>query len=278
MIDTHIHLLEPEYFTYPWTESLPSLRGRFDFSDYLEASTGCGITAGVFMEVDCGEPAQEAARFCALAEEPGCLIRSVVALARPESPDFEHDLDCLSHPRLAGIRRVLHVQPDDLSASALFRRHVALLGNRGLSFDLCVLERQLPVALELAAACPQTTMILDHCGCPDIAGHGEPGRFEGWSRGIAALAALPNVMIKLSGISAYAPAGSRDAASLRPYFEAVLAAFGPGRIVWGGDWPVVNLGDGLARWVETTRTLLEPLSSSEQKAILEGNARRIYRV
>ena len=278
MIDTHIHLLEPDRFTYPWTESFPALTGRFDLSDYLEASAGCGITAGVFMEVDCGEPSQEAARFCALAEEPGCLIRSVVASARPESPDFECDLDGISHPRLVGIRRVLHVQPDDLSRSALFRRHVALLGKRGLSFDLCVLERQLPVALALASACPGTTMILDHCGCPDIAGHAEPGRFEGWRREVAALAALPNVMLKFSGISAYAPAGLRDAASLRPYFDEVLGAFGPGRIVWGGDWPVVNLGDGLAAWVSTTSTLVETLSPSEQKAILEGNARRIYRI
>jgi len=89
MIDTHIHLLEPDRFTYEWTKGFPALSGRFDLSDYQNASRDSGIKAGVFMEVDCEESADEARYFCDLAEQPGSFIQAVVAAARPESPDFE---------------------------------------------------------------------------------------------------------------------------------------------------------------------------------------------
>ena len=95
MIDTHIHLLEPDRFTYEWTKGFPALTGRFDLSDYQKASADTGIQAGVFMEVDCEESADEARYFCSLAEQPGCLIQAVVAAARPESPDFERNLEAM---------------------------------------------------------------------------------------------------------------------------------------------------------------------------------------
>ena len=184
MIDTHIHLLEPDRFTYEWTKGFPALTGRFDLSDYQKASADTGIQAGVFMEVDCEESADEARYFCSLAEQPGCLIQAVVAAARPESPDFERNLEAMAHPRLTGIRRVLHTQPDELSQSSLFRENVSHLGALGLSFDLCVLQRQLPLALDLVRACPQTTFILDHCGVPEISANDAPAGegFLAWEK------------------------------------------------------------------------------------------------
>ena len=280
MIDTHIHILEPERFTYEWTKGFPALSGRFDLSDYEKASADTGIQAGVFMEVDCEESADEARYFCSLAEQPGCLIQAVVAAARPESPDFERNLEAIAHPRLTGIRRVLHTQPDELSKSFLFRENVSRLGPLGLSFDLCVLQRQLPLALDLVRACPQTTFILDHCGVPDISGNDAPAGagFLAWKKSINALAAEPNVNGKISGITAYAPETLRNAPGLRPYTDAMLEAFGPARLVWGGDWPVVNLGDGLLAWSNITRDLLSELTPDERTLILSTNAKKIYRI
>jgi predicted TIM-barrel fold metal-dependent hydrolase len=280
MIDTHIHLLEPERFTYEWTKGFPALSGRFDLSDYRKASADTGIQAGVSMEVDCEESADEARYFCSLAEQPGCLIQAVVAAARPESPDFERNLEAIAHPRLTGIRRVLHTQPDELSQSSLFRENVSRLGALGLSFDLCVLQRQLPLALDLVRACPQTTFILDHCGIPEISENDAPAGagFLAWQKSLRALAAEPNVNGKISGITAYAPEPLRNAPGLRPYIETMLEAFGPARLVWGGDWPVVNLGDGLLAWSNITRELLSELTPDERALILSTNAKKIYRI
>ena len=280
MIDTHIHLLEPDRFTYEWTKGFPALTGRFDLSDYQKASADTGIQAGVFMEVDCEESADEARYFCSLAEQPGCLIQAVVAAARPESPDFERNLEAMAHPRLTGIRRVLHTHPDELSQSSLFRENVSHLGALGLSFDLCVLQRQLPLALDLVRACPQTTFILDHCGVPEISANDAPvgAGFLAWEKSIRALAAEPNVNGKISGITAYAPAPLRNAEGLRPYIDTMLEAFGPSRLVWGGDWPVVNLGNGLLAWSNITRELLSELTPDERTLILSTNAKKIYRI
>jgi len=280
MIDTHIHLLEPDRFTYEWTKGFPALTGRFDLSDYQKASADTEIQAGVFMEVDCEESADEARYFCSLAEQSGCLIQAVVAAARPESPDFERNLEAMAHPRLTGIRRVLHTQPDELSQSSLFRENVSHLGGLGLSFDLCVLQRQLPLALDLVRSCPQTTFILDHCGVPEISANDAPAGagFLAWEKSIRALAAEPNVNGKISGITAYAPEPLRNAQGLRPYIETMLEAFGPSRLVWGGDWPVVNLGNGLLAWSSISREFLSRLTADERTQILTANAKRIYRI
>jgi predicted TIM-barrel fold metal-dependent hydrolase len=232
------------------------------------------------MEVDCEESDDEAHYFCALAEQPGSFIQAVVAAARPESPDFERSLEAIAHPRLTGIRRVLHTQPDELSQTSGFRENVNRLGGLGLTFDLCILQRQLPIALELVRACPQTTFILDHCGVPDIAPNDAPAGegFLAWQKAIRALAAEPNVNGKISGISAYAPAPLRNAQGLRPYTDTMLDAFGSTRLVWGGDWPVVNLGDGLLAWSTITRELLSGLTADERFQILITNAKKIYRI
>jgi predicted TIM-barrel fold metal-dependent hydrolase len=280
MIDTHVHLLEADRFTYEWTKDLPALSGRFDLSDYQNASRDSGIQAGVFMEVDCDEFDDEARYFCSLAEQPGAFIQAVVAAARPESPDFGRSLEAIAHTRLTGIRRVLHTQPDGLSQTSRFRETVTRLGGLGLTFDLCVLQRQLPIALELVRASPQTTFILDHCGVPDIAQNDAPAGegFLAWQNAIRALAAEPNVNGKISGISAYAPAPLRNAQGLKPYTETMLDAFGSTRLVWGGDWPVVNLGDGLLAWSTITRELLSGLTEAERFQILTANAKKIYRI
>jgi predicted TIM-barrel fold metal-dependent hydrolase len=280
MIDTHQHLLYPELFRYSWVSGLPALQGIFRLEEYNAASEGCGITGTIFMEVDAdaSQSSDEAAFFCGLAENPENKILGVIAAARPESAGFEEHLDSIAHPALKGIRRVLHTQPDELSQSDIFRENVARLGRRGLTFDLCFAQRQLGLALDLARACPQTTFILDHCGVPDIAGNEAPhgDGFKTWAAAIRVLASLPHVNGKISGLTAYAPEPQRAAAHLQPYIDTMLETFGPQRLVWGGDWPVVNLGSGLPAWCEITHSLLLGLSEIESSSVLHNNARRIY--
>ena len=93
---------------------------------------------------------------------------------------------------------------------------------------------------------------------------------------MADLASLPNLSVKLSGVTAYCAPGQVTLESVRPYVETVLKLFGPARMVWGGDWPVVDLGSGLPEWIAMTREFLSTLSPDQQASIGHGNARRFY--
>ena len=279
-IDTHQHLLYPDQFDYSWSKDLPALQGAFHIEDYQAAAADCDIEGTLFMEVDVdvGHSGREANFFSLLAADPANKMLGIIASVRPEEGNFEAQLDLILHPSLKGIRRVLHTQPDALSQSTRFRANVALLGTRGLIFDLCVLQKQLQAALELVQACPEVSFILDHCGVPDIAAHTstDSESWQQWQSGIRALGAQPNVACKFSGITAYATPEQRSVEGLRPYLTEILDAFGPKRIVWGGDWPVCNLADGLPRWCQLTDALLADLSTNEQQNILSNNARTLY--
>ena len=278
MIDTHQHLIYPGRFSYPWTAELPALQNAFELDQYQTQAADCGITGTLFMEVDVDESqvANEAQFFCGLAEDPSSKIIGVVAAARPEHANFESSLNAIAHPKLRGVRRVLHTQPDALSQDPGFRRNVGHLGERGLTFDLCVLERQLPVAIKLVDACPKTRFILDHCGVPSIATNSP----EFWQTQIREIAQRPNVVCKVSGIVLYAGENQRSADDIFPWLSHVVETFGWDRIVWGSDWPVCTLAVPLHQWVAITHELLDLASATEAQrhAFLEGNARRIYGV
>lgn len=282
MIDSHQHLIYPERFSYSWAEGVPQLQGNFRLEEYQAASKGCEIEGTIFMEVDVDAPysAAEANFFCELANTPHSKLLGVVASGRPESADFGKRLDSVAHPKLVGLRRVLHTQPDGLSQTGLFRENLRHLGRVGLPFDLCMLQRQSGIALELIRACPDTVFVLDHCGVPDIAANDSINNegFRVWKEGITRIAKETNIHCKISGIGVYAREDQRNVAGLQPYVETVIDVFTPDRCIWGGDWPVVNLGTGFARWCQITRKLLASLAPHEQAAILSGNVRRIYSI
>ncbi len=275
-IDTHQHLIYRDRFGYGWTTGIPALAsGDFTFADYRRLTEGAGVAGTIFMEagVDDADYQKEARFIAGLVGTDGLLGQ--IASCRPEEETgFEAWLDECGGLKVVGFRRILHVMPDDLSRSSLFRANLRRIGAAGLAFDICVLARQLPIAAELARACGEQQLVLDHCGVPDIAGDA----FEAWAAGIDALAALPHVSVKLSGITAYCAPGTANTATLRPWVDHVLDRFGPSRIVWGGDWPVVNLGSGLREWIGITGELLAGLSPGERQAIAGGNAREIYGV
>jgi predicted TIM-barrel fold metal-dependent hydrolase len=282
MIDTHQHLIYPEKFTYSWAKGIPALQGAFRLKEYNEAIGSAPIEGTLFMEVDVDEEfsADEARFFCNLAATSTNRILGVIAAARPEKDGFEDYLDSIAHKHLLGIRRVLHTQPDDLSTGSLFRKNIRTLASRNLTFDLCVLQRQLPLALELVQSAPEVSFVLDHCGVPDIATN-NPSEGEGWlhwKAGIQRLAACPNVFGKISGITVYASEDQRNASALACYVQSMIEAFGPDRLVWGGDWPVVNLGSGLPGWIDITTELLSHLTPEERENILSRNARTIYHI
>lgn len=275
-IDTHVHLLYPDELCYPWVSDVPPLQGDFKIERYAQAAEGCDVVGKVFMEVDVAENqiADEVRMVERLAEDPSSGLLGMIAAARPESPRFNELLDACQSPLVKGVRRILHVQPDALSQDLGFRTNVRSLAQRELSFDICVLARQLPLAVELADACPQVSFILDHCGVPDIAGDD----FDYWAANMTDLARRQNVVCKVSALPTYCASGDVNAETLRRWVEHTINAFGWQRVVWGGDWPVCTLNSSLRDWMTAVDAILAGESEDNLRALYADNARCVYRL
>ena len=120
----------------------------------------------------------------------------------------------------------------------------------------------------------ETNLVLNHCGVPPIAS----GEIEEWGKDIKSLSELPNVTCKLSGLMAYCAPGTSSYETIKPYVDHSLECFGPDRMVWGSDYPVVNAGKGIQEWIKVTHTILGNLSDDEAKKIASSNAERIYKI
>jgi predicted TIM-barrel fold metal-dependent hydrolase len=280
LIDTHVHLLHADLFTYAWCEGNATLAGNHTLDDYRQALTKAPHDVRVqslfYMEADVlpAERELEAELFSRLAgrDRASPTIMALIAGAQPESADFAQQLEVLTRDvRVRGVRRVLHTQSDDVLTSPLLAENLRLLAERELVFDLCVRPRQLPLITALVEQCPQVQFVLDHAGAPDVAS----GALDGWRDGIRTLAARPNVACKFSGLGSLADPSKPLTEQVRPIFEHCLECFYPERMLWGSDWPVSK---DLAAWLRTTAELFGGLQDYEQAAIGVSNANRIYRL
>jgi predicted TIM-barrel fold metal-dependent hydrolase len=277
IIDTHQHLLYPDRFRYSWTKGIPALEGRaFGLEEYRAAAQDTGIANTLFMEADVDEPQIEAETdfFLQLACEPASGVAGVLAAGRPERENFRARLESRLHPKLRGLRRVLHTQPDELSQRPLFAKNLSCLAQHLLTFDLCVLSRQLPLAKSLVSKVPNVQFVLDHCGVPNIKDNG----LDPWRRDIRELARSPNVACKISGLVAYCDPQRVTLEAVRPFVEHCLECFGWDRVLFGGDWPVCNLTSSLGRWVGIALELLSKETLEKQEKFFARNAERLYRL
>ncbi|MGX9146988.1 amidohydrolase family protein [Mesorhizobium sp. 128a] len=275
IIDTHLHLIDLSALRYPWLGGVPALNRDFSHEEYATQARRAGIEAALHMEVDvdAADIEAETSHVRAQSLEEGSLLSGAIASCRPEEGGFADYLERQqANPFVKGFRRVLHVMPDELSDSGLFRDNIKRLAGTGLTFDFVVLPHQIPRAIALADLAPDVQFVLDHCGVPDIKGNGE----HPWREHMAEIARRPNVTAKISGVVAYADAGSWTVETLRPYVEHTIGSFGWDRVVWGSDWPVCTLGGGLATWVAATHALIAGASTGERAKLLSGNARRMW--
>lgn len=277
LIDTHLHLIDQSALSYPWLSSVEALNRDFLYEEYAQQALRVGITRALHMEVDvaASDIESETTNVAKLSAREGSLIAGAISSCRPEDEGFAAFLERqLANPLVKGFRRVLHVMPDELSAQPLFRENLKKLGGTGLSFDLCVLPKQIEKAIALADLAPDVQFILDHCGVPDIKGDA----FKPWQAGITEVAKRANVTAKISGVVAYADAQTWNVATLAPYVNHIIASFGFDRLVWGSDWPVCTLGGGLATWVSATHALIAGCSDNERAKLFSQNAQRIWKL
>jgi predicted TIM-barrel fold metal-dependent hydrolase len=271
IVDTHQHLWDLDLFRYAWLQQLPVLNRSFGMKDYRDATNGLLIEKSVHLEADVDEQFMlEETRFLLrLADRADNPLDGVVACGRPESKEFRSHLDnILGHPKLKGIRRVLHTQPDELSQNETFVENVRSLAGHGLSFDICVLVRQLPLAIRLVSRCPDVTFILDHCGVPQV----REKILDPWRANICEIAGFPNVCCKISGLVAYANPKNWTAE------DHAIECFGWDRVMFGSDWPVCTLSASFRQWVEVLLLLTRSAGEANQKKLFHDNALRVYRM
>ncbi|HEU5123322.1 MAG TPA: amidohydrolase family protein [Verrucomicrobiae bacterium] len=275
IVDTHQHLIYPDRFRYPWCGGLPTFEDQaLRLEEYRAAANETGIEQTIFMEVDVDETQMksEAEFFLQLASDPDSKIAGVVAAGRPERENFSEYLDSIQHPKLKGLRRVLHNQPDELSQSQLFAENLSRLAERNLTFDLCLLARQLDLAKTILRRAPKVQFILDHCGIPNV----KDAELDPWRRQVRELANYPNLACKISGLVAYCDPQRVNAEAIRPFVEHCIDCFGWERVLFGGDWPVCNLTSTLRRWVEIAKEIFQTESADRQRQFFSENAERIY--
>jgi L-fuconolactonase len=175
--------------------------------------------------------------------------------------------------RLVGIRHQVH---DEADPEWLLREDVGrglrAVAGAGLAYDLLLFPEHLGAATRVAASHPDLRLVLDHGAKPPIAA----GGWEPWSSDLAALARHEHVHCKLSGLVTEAPWDRWRTSGIERYAARVLEAFGPGRLMFGSDWPVCTLAAAYAEVLELAQSAIAGLSAAEREAVLGGNARRFY--
>lgn len=275
VVDAHHHLWDLAVRPQPFLDSDPvlaPLRRVFSLADLAPLAAAAGVGRTVVVQT-VTEPA-ETTELLALADAGG-LIAAVVGWADLTDARVGESLASLGAAPggqfLAGIRHPLLAEPDPLWLSRPdVRRGLDAVAAAGLVFDLVLPPELLPAAVRAAADVPDLTFVLDHLGNVDVTAEGPDAA---WARSFRALAALPNVVCKLSGIL-----GEATADRLRPYAEIALEGFGPERLMFGSDWPVSTLTAGYGDVVAAARALTAGLTAPDRAAVLAGTARAVYRI
>ncbi|MCX5562652.1 amidohydrolase [Streptomyces sp. NBC_00038] len=277
-VDAHHHVWDLSVRDQDWITGpeLQSLRRNFTVADLEPEARAAGVDRTVLVQTI--TVAAETPEFLALAAESE-LIGGVVGWTDVTAPEVADELARLRElpggRYLKGIRHQVQGEPDPewlLRPDVL--RGLAAVAEAGLVYDLIVQPHQLPSSAEAAAALPELTFVLDHLGKPPISS----GDLEPWASGVRALAALPNTVCKLSGMVTEADLGKWTVDDLRPYADTVLEAFGPGRLMFGSDWPVCTLAATYDQVAESTRDLTAGLGDDERDQVFEGTATRVYRL
>jgi L-fuconolactonase len=278
IVDSHCHFWDPTRFHYAWNHDLPALNRAFVPADLAIVRTTAEVKKIIFVECDCA-PAQSLAEADWVSDlaksEPrlkGIIARASVEKGRAVRADLEK---LASRPLVKGVRRNLQGEREvEFGLQPEFIAGIELLAEFNFTFDLCIRHEQMHSLVGLVKRIPQVTFVLDHFGKPDIRAR----KREPWATDLKALAALPNVVCKISGLTTEADWDNWRPDDLKFYFERALEGFGFNRLLIGSDWPMATLATSYQRWIETVQQLFSFATEAERIQLLQTNAERIYRV
>jgi len=272
-IDSHHHLWAINDTDYVWmTEAHEVIRRDFLISEMRAAFATGGIDGSVVVQAR--QMIKETQWLLGLADESP-QIRGVVGWVPLMEKSGEPYLERFApHPKLKGVRHVVHDEPDDdFILRPDFNAGISRLKTYGLIYDILIFGKHLPQTLRFVDQHPQQEFVVDHIAKPQIA----KGAFDQtWADGIRELGKREHVSCKISGMLTEVRDADWDLDVLQPYFDTVFEAFGPQRVMYGSDWPVCLLREPYHVWAKTAQQLAAALSADEQAAFWGGNATRIY--
>ena len=278
IVDSHVHLCNPKQFGYGWTKNAPVLNRLVLPGDFIEAAAPVKVDKFVFVEVDVDFPQHlaEADWVAGLARSDKKLAGMVAALPLERGKAIEPELEQLcKHKITRAVRRLIQTQPDpEFCIRPAFIEGLKLLAPHDLAFDICILHHQMPNVIKMVRQCPEVRFVLDHIGKPAI----KAGILDPWRQHLKELASLPNVHCKISGVSTEADHKNWTREQLKPYVAFAIETFGFDRIMYGGDWHVLELAGPYPQWVEIVEWVVAGSTPEEKRKLFRDNALRFYRL
>ncbi|MFI7426795.1 amidohydrolase family protein [Micromonospora sp. NPDC049836] len=275
IVDAHHHLWDRSRHPQPWIDphSMSAIDADFGPADLAAASRATGVTQTVVVQA-----VHSVAETADLLDTAAVsdLIVGVVGWLDITADDAPQAIQKMTTGgKLVGVRHLVQGETDPAFLDrAAVRRAIAATADAGVVFDLVIRHHQLAAATRLAADLPQVSFVLDHLGKPPLA----DGDLHDWARDLRAMARLPNVTAKLSGLVTEADWRTWTRRDVEPAVAHALEVFGPDRLMFGSDWPVCLLATTYQRWIDLVAELLTGCSETERRAIWHETARRTYRL
>ncbi|MFL6734727.1 MAG: amidohydrolase family protein [Sphingomicrobium sp.] len=269
LIDAHQHYWIIGKHGQEWpTADLGRIHRDFEPSDWEAEASAVGVESSILVQ---SQPSDADTDWLLELADATPSVVGVVGWADLKSPDAPARIGKLAqHRQLKGLRPMLQSLPDSWINDPVLDPSITAMLEHGLRFDALVLPTQLPNLRRFAMRWPELSIVIDHGAKPAI----RDKQVEPWATEMSELAKLPNVMCKLSGLmTEKAPAQGHEA--LAPFVQHLCATFGPERLMWGSDWPVVLLAARYAEWFEMARDL-GGFSEAELGHVFGGTATRFY--
>lgn len=271
-IDAHQHLWRYLPPGPTWmADGMEVLRRDFILEDLREVTNEAGVAGTIVVETE--RTIEETEWMCGVAATSD-LIRGVVGWAPLTSPTVFSELETLaSLPKIRAMRHPIHDESDDrFILRDDFNRGISAMKEYNLRYDILIFEKHLPQTIEFVDRHPNQVFILDHIAKPRI----RDRAFSPWRENIQHLAERPNVYCKVSGMVTEDNWKTWSYESLFPYIETVIEAFTPQRLMFGSDWPVVNLACSYSSWLRNVTIAIGKLSTDERQRILGKTAIEAY--
>jgi L-fuconolactonase len=274
VVDAHFHCWRLDRDDYGWlTPALAPIHRDIAIADWQRESQPCGVQAGILVQA---APTEAETRFLLDQARGDDAVLGVVGWIDLLATDAPQRIAALAsaEPKLRGLRPMVHdIADPDWIVQPRLAPALDVMSAHGLVFDALVRPLHLPRLLALSERHSTLRIVIDHGAKPDIASR----QWEPWASDMQALAGRRNVVCKMSGLLTEAgPRPPRDA--VRSWCDHLLRCFGPQRVLWGSDWPVLELAASYGHWWQDTQAVLEPLSVEDRQAVLGGNACRVYQV
>lgn len=270
-LDAHHHFWRYNAEDYDWIDdSLVVLRRDFLPDDLRAVMEESGVEGAI--SVQARQSLQETDWLLELARTHRHIKGVVGWLPLMAANASDLVAQYAAYPVLRGVRHVVQGEADGFMDQLAFNRGIAVLKEFDLTYDLLIFERQLEETIRLVDRHPGQVFILDHAAKPRIKGQ----TLHPWDTNIRELARRDNVYCKVSGMVTEAEWGSWNASDLTPYWETVLDAFGPSRLMFGSDWPVCLVAAPYALWIHTVREWASALADTEQAQLFGETAATAY--